>query len=162
MNLYFNTERSVFLLDPTLEGMIWYWNSPSNKTTRIPYSSEIIPASYGTRSEPLVSLDRLVLGDGYEQVTEVGLRPVRLNMTVVFAKKRPEVVRALMRFFTGEPNSGSIYDRRPSEYFYFKVPYPWDAEDAEPRKFRCTAFPMEPATYQSNTLTCTFEEFFDP
>lgn len=162
MNLFFNGPKSVFMVDPTLENIVWKWTNPSTKITRttIDPNGEPIPFSYGTRSNPELTLDVLTLGDGYEQVTEAGIRPVRLQMNIMFAKKRPEVARALYRFFAGDP--GTIYDRRPSEWFWFKVPYPFDDAEAAPRKFRCTSFPIEPVTWHANNVNCTFVESFEP
>jgi phage-related protein len=158
-NLHFNGPQSVFLQDSTLEGIVWNWTN----NQRVPvYPGEILKLSYGTRSDPQVTVDRLAFGDGYEQITESGIRPVKLKFNVIFGRQRPAVVRALIRFFTGEYGTGTIYDRRPSSYFYFKVPYPWDDENAQPRKFICLNFPMEPQTFHSNNVTATFEEVFQP
>lgn len=162
MNLYFNTSKSVFMLDPTLENLVWKWVNPSTKITKtfVSTTGEPIPISVGSRLNPEVTLDILTLGDGYEQVTEAGLRSVRLKLDVIFAKRQPEIAWALNRFFRGD--AGSLYDRRPSEWFWFKVPYPFDDANAQPRKFRCISFPTEPIAFHANTLTCEFVESFEP
>lgn len=162
MNLYFNTTSSVFLNDPTLENIVWKWVNPATKVAKAMMSAtgEPIPPSYGTRVNPEISVDVLTLGDGYEQVTEAGIRPIRKKLSLVFAGRRPEVTRALDRFFGGD--LGTLYDRRPSEWFYFKVPFPFDDANAQPRKFRCQQYSIEPVTYQSNTVSAEFVESFEP
>jgi phage-related protein len=162
MNLYFNTDKSVFMSDPTLENIVWKWVNPSTKTAKTAMSTtgEPIPLSYGTRHTPEVTVDTLTLGDGYEQVTEAGIRPVRKKITVVFKAREVQVIRALIRFFEGDP--GTLYDRRPSEWFWFKLPYPYDDANARPRKWRCISFNSEPETYNANTMTCEFVESFEP
>lgn len=160
MNLYFNTTSSVFLQDPTLEGYVWAYSDTSHQT-KLLLDPAVIPVSYSTSLEPTLSLDKIQLGDGYEQVTEQGIRPVRDVYNITFGKRRPQVAIAMDRFFRGE-DEFSIYNRRPSEYFWFTPAYPFDKVTALPRKFRCETWKMIPETYSAITITAQFIESFEP
>lgn len=157
MNLYFNTGNTVFKFDPTLEGIIWY----KSGTSRLFYNPQVIPCSYNSSDSPEVTIDKVQFGDGYEQVTEAGLNPVRNVFEVRFTKIRRATGRAVSRFLQGEPE-GSIYYRRPSEWFYWVPPYPLAAIDSQPLKIRCEKWRITAENFDTVNIDATFVKTFEP
>jgi len=157
----FNTEDSVFKGDPSLKGIVWKWDNELFPKKKLLIRPEAIPFSYGTENSPIVTVDVLKLGDGYEQVVEAGIRPVQDSYKVVFDKKPRVVARALVRFLEGE-GPGSIYERRPSEWFWVKWPDSFERPEAPLRKFRCQKYSITPVTYDAVTVNAEFVESFEP
>lgn len=162
MQLYFNSERSVFFLDPTLQGVCWR-ELPSGQRVGLEDPADPMPVSYETTLKPVTFADRVQFGDGYEQVTESGVRSSRRVYEVRFSKIPDARAIALQRFFRGE-GINSIYYRRPSEWFYWLPPRPLRTPDmVTPLKFICLdKWSVTPDTYNSNTVSATFEESFTP
>ena len=158
MNLHFNTEHSIFRFDPSLEGLVWYTVGAEFKFYD---GRQVIAASIRSGYSPEVTLDKVQFGDGYEQVTESGINPVRDKFDIVFDKKPRAVTRALKRFFNGEPGMGTIYDRRPSEWFFWLPPYPYAEETDEPKRFRAEKLVITPDDY-AFTTTVQFIQTFEP
>lgn len=158
MNLYFNTDQSVFFQDPTLANIAW------RLVEGVPTSFEAMPIgpivpSYNSGYEPEMLQTRLQLGDGYVHVSEAGIQSSRLMLSLNFNNRRPEVIKALHRFFLGD-GSRSIYNRRPSEWFYYMIP-PGFPREGEVRRFLATYSGSMPS-YQASSLTVRFEESFQP
>lgn len=156
-NLYLNTERSPFLLDPTLESIVWtrVAGVPTYKDKDNP-----IQFSFGTSDQPEILVDKLQLGDGYEQVTESGIQSHRLRYTLLFNRKPYAVIVALRRFFLGG-GANSIYNRRPSEWFWFKAGYPFELANEEPKKF-LASFSSNAQEWNNHSMTVDLVQSFEP
>lgn len=160
MNLYFNTPSSVFLQDDTLKGVVWDEVTESSALVRRFRDSENpIRCSYSSRANPELLVDVMKLGDGYEQASPSGIRPVRMKYSLNFDNRNNLISRALSRFFLGDAPS-SIYNRHPAEWFYFKVPAPLTGS-GELRKFRVTGFSQVPSQFNSTTTNVEIEEVFE-
>lgn len=158
-SLYFNTARSVFRFDPSLQNIIW--RSGGNGII-FTHGEHVIPAAYGTSLNPEINVDEVKFGDSYEQVTEAGINPVRDVFEVLFSKQRREVTHAVQRFLKGEGN-GSIYNRRPSEWFWWLPPYPFYANSInEPMRIRCLNYSIVPIAFNAWDIKCTFAQTFEP
>lgn len=162
MQLFFNTERSVFFLDPTLENVCWKV-LPSGQRVGLEDPLDPMPVSYETTLKPVTFADRLQFGDAYEQVTESGIRSSRRVYEVRFSQVPDARAIALQRFFRGE-GINSIYYRRPTEWFYWLPPRPLRTPDmVAPLRFLCIdKWSVTPVTFNSNTVSATFEESFVP
>jgi phage-related protein len=157
-HLYFNTEKSVFQFDPTLRNVVWKTVS----SQRVFYEgASVIPPSYGSPKEPVIALDKVKFGDGYEQVALAGLNPVQDVFNLNFNKKRRVVAVAMERFFKGEPE-GSIYARNVSEWFWWLPPYPYAPEGSLPIKVLCDRWNLTPDTWDSVNISATFTQSFEP
>lgn len=149
MNLYFNTYKTVFRLDPTLAAE---YAADPNDPIRMSYRS--------TGSTALLT-ETIQFGEGYKQVQQTGLRPIQRSFQLSFDNRSRVVIRALIKFFEGENDPNSIYYRVPSEYFYLKLPFPWQDEDAQPLKFILKSSPaVRPQAFDAWSLSVEIEEWF--
>lgn len=155
-HLYFNTSRSVFLLDQNLRGIAWT-DSGGARVLR----EGMLEPSYGSPKDSKPDLDKVKFGDGYEQVTLAGINPVQRTFNLNFNKKRRAIAVAMERFFKGEPD-GSIYSRDPSQWFWWLPPYPLAPLGSLPMKVRCEVWNATPVDYDTVNLTATFIESFEP
>lgn len=160
MNLHFNGSLSVFFRDDTLRNISWKLDTNGQPVGTV-VRDDPLPPSYSLPVEPRISLDRVSFGDGYEQVTESGINPVKLVFKVRWSHLRVQQATALFRFFNGEGIS-SIYYRRPSEWFYWKPPPPFSMATSLPRRFICVEFPVTLNQWNDSEIQATFEESFQP
>lgn len=157
MNLYFNSSRSVFLLDQNLRNIVWIVNDSGQRVFR----DGFIEPSYDSPKSPKTNLDKLQFGDGYEQVALAGINPVQDSFELTFSKKRRALAVAMDRFFRGEPE-GSIYNRNPSEWFWWIPTYPLAILGSQPIKVRCENWKVVPVSWDSVNVTATFTQSFEP
>jgi len=117
---------------------------------------------YQTSLKPKTLIDRVQFGDGYEQVTESGTRSQKLVFEIRWENIDDARAIALQRFLRGE-GSTSIYYRRPSEWFWWYPPAPLRTPNMRPMKFTCIDnWTVTPITFNSNSVSATFEESFAP
>lgn len=150
MNLYFNGEHNAFRFDPTLANYIR--RSPLNP----------INPSYGSDLTTTPQLDMVQFGNGYAQVTPSGSIATLRKFKLTFANRPTVIITALRRFLRGE-SSESIYNRSPAEFFFWTppemlgLPYEGFGKWLVPEPFQVQA-----NTYNSSTLTVTFQEWIQP
>lgn len=158
-NLYFNTEKSVFRFDPSLQNVVW---KSSGGSITFLEGEQVIRASLESDSAPTFALDIVQFGDGYDQVTESGINAVRDHFNVKFDKKNRAITYALQRFFKGE-STGSIYNRRVSEWFWWLPPYPFYQNSRnKPVKVRCEEYSCSPVDYDAWTTSVKLIQSFEP
>lgn len=160
MNLYFNTERSVFFLDQTLLNVCWRMTGGIRVGTSV--ANDPVPPSYSSTASPKFNTDKIAFGDGYEEVSESGIRPVRRSFQLKWNRVPDVQAKALMRFLCGE-GTHSIYNRRVSEWFYWLPPLQFHTTaNQAPIRMTCLEAPSCTAEgWNSNTLTATFTESFE-
>jgi phage-related protein len=155
-HLYFNTSRSVFLFDQSLRGIAWI-DSGGGRVLR----EGILEPSYNSPKDQKPDLDKIKFGDGYEQVALAGINSTQEVFSLNFNKKRRAVAAAMNRFFKGEPE-GSIYNRDPSQWFWWLPPYPLAGLGSLPMKVRCENWNVTPVEYDSVNITANFLQSFEP
>lgn len=159
MNLFWNTSQSIFFQDPTLIGKAWR-SLPDGRRVGILNTDDPLPPSYDSRLKPKTLVDRLQFGDGYEQITESGIRSQKLIFDLRWTALEDEKARAIQRFLTGE-GENSIYFRRPSEWFWWLPPKSLRTNSTLPIKVICVDnWEITPTTWNSNNVSATFEESF--
>jgi phage-related protein len=153
MNLYFNTYRNPFRLDPTLAGLY-------------PTGDDDFPIrfAYGSRFDYKPLIDQINFGDGYAQRSAAGIQKQAMRIQLVFDKRRNAVAKALRRFFMGDLTS-TLYNRSPAEYFYLAVPDPLedDISRSTPRKFvvdESVGLSIVPVEYDTCNITVSINEWF--
>lgn len=157
-NLYFNTALSVFKEDDTLQGVVW--EVSGNTRVFISDPEDPILCGYGTAGDPEFLIDVMKLGDGYEQVAPSGIRPTKQTYKVVFDRKRQAVAEALTRFFQGT-GPGTIYNRHPAEWFYWRVPQGLP-KAGDILRVRAENLKITPNEFDSVTVNVDFVESFEP
>lgn len=161
MNLFWNSSSSIFFRDQTLQGVCWK-ALPDGRRVGLVVESDPNPPSYSTSLKPKTFIDRLQFGDGYEQITESGIRSTKRIYEVRWENIPDLRARAIQRFLLGE-GSTSIYYRRPSEWFWWLPPLPLQTPGMLPLKVVCVeGWSITPNTYNSNSVSATFEETFMP
>lgn len=161
MNLYFNTSQSIFFRDPSLQGEAWRINESGLRVGLI-VPDDPMPVSYNSALKPKSLVDRVTLGDGYEQITESGVRSQKRLFEVQWNAISDARAKALQRFFLGE-GSNSIYYRRPSEWFWWLPPTPLRTTSSIPIRVICVEnWACNAITWNSNNFSATFEESFAP
>ena len=158
-HLFFNTERTAFQFDGTLKNIVWYLDGLGAR--KFYEGKQVIAPAYNSPKNPVLTLDKVQLGDGYEQVTLAGINPVQQVFDLSFAKRRRVIAVAMDRFFRGEP-LGSIYYRDPSQWFWWLPPYPLAQENSQPIKVRCEKWSAVPVEWDSVNVTAQFIESFEP
>lgn len=161
MNLYFNGTSSVFFQDSSLKDDAWRSLNTGERVGLV-VRDDPFPPAYNSSVKPKTLIDRVQLGDGYEQVTESGVRSQKLMFDLRWTALSDKRITALQRFFTGEGTT-SIYNRRPSEWFWWFPPTPLSRGVVLPIKVLCVdGWSSTAVTWNSNDLSATFEESFQP
>ena len=111
----------------------------------------IWPVSYTTDLQEKARVNSIQFGEGYSQEASDGLNPLMITVNVVHDNITDATLLAILTLLRA---------KKGAAYFTWTPTIPGYTDHQ--RKFKCDSWVPRPLQYNSNSLTASFREVFEP